>query len=101
MKSNKIGRNDVCHCGSGLKWKKCCMNKKNKSINIADLKPGQSLNSDEIDAINSLFNPGHELCERCGSEVIGSGPTTYMDVDMPSELHWFCMGCQGELFGID
>ncbi|RDK82540.1 SEC-C metal-binding domain-containing protein [Marinirhabdus gelatinilytica] len=24
----KIGRNDKCHCGSGLKYKKCCINKK-------------------------------------------------------------------------
>jgi hypothetical protein len=23
---NKIGRNDLCHCGSGKKYKKCCMN---------------------------------------------------------------------------
>lgn len=23
----KIGRNDLCHCGSGKKYKKCCMNK--------------------------------------------------------------------------
>ena len=23
----KIGRNDPCYCGSGLKYKKCCMNK--------------------------------------------------------------------------
>ncbi|OBR68900.1 hypothetical protein A7K91_25800 [Paenibacillus oryzae] len=23
----KLGRNDVCHCGSGLKYKKCCLNK--------------------------------------------------------------------------
>ena len=22
---NKIGRNDPCPCGSGLKYKKCCM----------------------------------------------------------------------------
>lgn len=26
--SPKIGRNEVCPCGSGLKYKKCCMNKK-------------------------------------------------------------------------
>ena len=25
--SKKIGRNDKCPCGSGLKYKKCCMNK--------------------------------------------------------------------------
>ncbi|MCH9756023.1 MAG: UPF0149 family protein [Gammaproteobacteria bacterium] len=23
--SNKLGRNDPCHCGSGLKYKKCCL----------------------------------------------------------------------------
>ena len=22
-----IGRNDPCHCGSGIKYKKCCMGK--------------------------------------------------------------------------
>lgn len=27
--SNKIGRNEKCPCGSGLKYKKCCMNKQN------------------------------------------------------------------------
>ena len=24
----KIGRNDPCYCGSGKKYKKCCLNKK-------------------------------------------------------------------------
>jgi uncharacterized protein YecA (UPF0149 family) len=23
----KLGRNDPCHCGSGKKFKKCCLNK--------------------------------------------------------------------------
>ncbi|MFA9615105.1 MAG: SEC-C metal-binding domain-containing protein [Deltaproteobacteria bacterium] len=23
----KVGRNDPCPCGSGMKFKKCCMNK--------------------------------------------------------------------------
>ncbi|MDD4188057.1 MAG: SEC-C metal-binding domain-containing protein [Bacilli bacterium] len=26
--NNKIGRNDPCHCGSGKKYKKCCLNEK-------------------------------------------------------------------------
>jgi len=26
----KIGRNELCPCGSGKKYKKCCLNKKNK-----------------------------------------------------------------------
>ena len=25
--SNKIGRNELCPCGSGLKYKKCCIDK--------------------------------------------------------------------------
>jgi len=29
--SSKIGRNDPCPCGSGLKYKKCCMGKKEMS----------------------------------------------------------------------
>ena len=27
IKEYKIGRNDTCPCGSGLKFKKCCINK--------------------------------------------------------------------------
>ncbi|MBS4537120.1 SEC-C domain-containing protein [Clostridium sp. D2Q-11] len=27
VKENKIGRNDPCPCGSGKKYKKCCLNK--------------------------------------------------------------------------
>ncbi len=29
-KTVKIGRNDPCHCGSGLKYKKCCLGKNGK-----------------------------------------------------------------------
>lgn len=32
----KIGRNDLCPCGSGLKYKKCCMNK--EKMDQSDLK---------------------------------------------------------------
>ena len=27
MSTTKIGRNDMCPCGSGLKYKKCCLRK--------------------------------------------------------------------------
>jgi len=27
MNKTKIGRNDICNCGSNLKYKKCCLNK--------------------------------------------------------------------------
>jgi uncharacterized protein YecA (UPF0149 family) len=34
MVSKKIGRNELCPCGSGKKYKKCCMGKKDKLIEI-------------------------------------------------------------------
>jgi len=29
--ANTIGRNDVCHCGSGKKYKNCCLKKDDSS----------------------------------------------------------------------
>lgn len=43
-KTKEIGRNDLCYCGSGKKYKKCCMNKKEISITTpADLYIEKSL----------------------------------------------------------
>ena len=38
MTDNKTGRNDPCYCGSGRKYKKCCLEKdeRNKSQNFVD-----------------------------------------------------------------
>ena len=30
--ANTIGRNDSCHCGSGSKYKNCCLKKDNTSV---------------------------------------------------------------------
>jgi hypothetical protein len=30
--SSSIGRNDSCHCGSGNKYKNCCLKKDNSSM---------------------------------------------------------------------
>jgi len=43
--SEKIGRNDPCPCGSGLKYKKCCLNKTGAS------NPG----SDYIATVHPVF----------------------------------------------
>lgn len=34
LSKDKISRNDLCPCGSGLKFKKCCRLKNEKGINI-------------------------------------------------------------------
>ena len=31
----KLGRNDVCHCGSGNKYKKCCLPKDDQATSAA------------------------------------------------------------------
>lgn len=40
----KVERNQPCHCGSGLKYKKCCESKKNR-ISATVLQPSQELPS--------------------------------------------------------
>lgn len=37
---NKIGRNDPCFCGSGKKYKKCCIDKPSPAL-LADFELGQ------------------------------------------------------------
>ncbi|MHA6482170.1 SEC-C metal-binding domain-containing protein [Paenibacillus sp. strain BS8-2] len=47
----KIGRNDPCHCGSGLKYKKCCLSK-DEATNVIGLTATQPLSlEDKIDRI--------------------------------------------------
>jgi len=37
-KSVKVGRNDPCPCGSGKKYKKCCLGKNGKeTLDLEDL----------------------------------------------------------------
>jgi hypothetical protein len=40
----KLGRNDICYCGSGKKYKRCCMDK-NHFKELVDKKPMMSQNS--------------------------------------------------------
>ena len=39
----KIGRNDLCHCGSGKKFKKCCANVPPKKMDLGDIPHGARL----------------------------------------------------------
>lgn len=50
----KLGRNDPCSCGSGKKYKNCCLGK-------AEFKPSYASSaptSDEINLLGALFNTG-------------------------------------------
>ncbi|CAH1195197.1 hypothetical protein PAECIP111893_00636 [Paenibacillus plantiphilus] len=54
----KLGRNDACHCGSGLKYKKCCLNKDAEDnvtrITQPDPKPPANLIDDVLTWPNIL-----------------------------------------------
>jgi hypothetical protein len=54
----KIGRNDLCHCNSGRKYKKCCenqnMNKKNPKNNNYSL--GQLVSSEIINDFREVLH---------------------------------------------
>jgi tetratricopeptide (TPR) repeat protein len=48
----KLGRNDLCHCGSGNKYKRCCM-EKDETNNITRISPKAT---SELDSIPELIN---------------------------------------------
>lgn len=63
--SNKVGRNDSCSCGSGKKYKKCCMhNDNNKQQNY-----GQSLLGEEgVNVVGKGNQPSLEELKRMTTE---------------------------------
>jgi hypothetical protein len=58
----KIGRNDPCHCGSGKKYKKCCLDKKIVPLDVR-LMPYEQYEKPEphIDFVKSLVHQGYRM----------------------------------------
>lgn len=63
MADSKNERNDPCYCGSGLKYKKCCLEKKQFVKNHPDLK----MIRNELDLTNFKMSP--ELKKQIASLV--------------------------------
>jgi uncharacterized protein YchJ len=42
---SKLSRNDLCPCGSGLKYKKCCLNKKGIAKHKVNVMPSGAVSS--------------------------------------------------------
>jgi len=53
----KVGRNDPCPCGSGKKYKKCCINKETNEIILNE-------NASSIGEMEPLYNRLPELAEK-------------------------------------
>jgi hypothetical protein len=61
-KKDKVGRNEPCPCGSGKKYKKCCLNKPKESVDTQDPSPKQiELSASEEQEIRSLLNQGKRV----------------------------------------
>jgi methionyl aminopeptidase len=77
MKTVKVGRNDLCPCGSGLKFKKCCLSKSEtetedfeatyvrkynirlkKAADIEGIRKAGRLVLDTLDLVESEIKPG-------------------------------------------
>jgi hypothetical protein len=55
---HKVGRNDLCPCGSGKKYKKCCeMKQKHKKLtaDVVSTSAPQSTATHETSKVSSLF----------------------------------------------
>ena len=42
METMRLGRNDVCRCGSGKKFKKCCLPRQSGAVPILRAPPGRT-----------------------------------------------------------
>lgn len=66
MSKNKIGRNDPCYCGSGIKYKNCCLKQSRGSTS--------TLSDSEIRAI------ANEIQQKCIAE--------HGDNENAAEIFW-------------
>jgi hypothetical protein len=78
----RIGRNDPCPCGSGKKFKKCCLGKPSEGLRIA-AKPGDSflvddvVDFDDADGPIQVYDP---LVEPDPVEWLATGEQRRMDI---------------------
>lgn len=61
----KIGRNDPCPCGSGQKYKRCCLPKDEEAASAA-LKAAAEARAAEAAQHAHDHDHGHHHCEHCG-----------------------------------
>ncbi len=99
----KLGRNDPCHCGSGKKYKHCCLDGAAKqSSDIADeLAQSIAMNPNlSMDEVNVLL--AHKMAERNNrplDQFCGLSPTQMMNwLHAPlSELSWVTINTPADL----
>jgi len=55
--AERLGRNDPCHCGSGRKYKQCCLDKDAAAVRAARAKSAEAAGAPAADAPASASPP--------------------------------------------
>ncbi|WP_292467252.1 SEC-C metal-binding domain-containing protein [Methanolobus sp.] len=74
-KPKKVGKNDPCPCGSGKKYKKCCIGKENLKIKeVAEFGTalGKNLLRDNVPILNSVVNAYEDINDQKEKEKLGA-----------------------------
>lgn len=83
--NNKIGRNELCHCGSGKKFKKCCIQATQVSaiLEISDFE-WRKLRQLEGIVIDKHLSP--YVARELSSDVAKSACAEFFPEDLPEEI---------------
>ncbi|MGW8287428.1 MAG: YecA family protein [Desulfobulbales bacterium] len=69
----KVGRNDPCPCGSGRKFKRCCLGKQQEaSINLSEVQQAQISLQNAINTIQKAASQGAQKVHELGVFVLFS-----------------------------
>jgi hypothetical protein len=69
----KIGRNDACPCGSGIKYKRCCLGKQQAvATNLTDVQKAQISLQNAINKIQQAASQGDQKVHELGVFVLFS-----------------------------
>lgn len=74
----KLGRNDPCHCGSGDKYKKCCLERDEEAHALEQQAGVESARDFDMQEVSDahLDTPG--TCTLCGAEVMDDATLAHL-----------------------
>lgn len=95
--NKKIGRNDPCPCGSGKKYKKCCIDKDLdtdlESLYLKQLEYTKKLNC--IERCNKIIEIGKNILEHEKKEIFITG--TYTNISLAYRVRYYLTNDIAEL----
>lgn len=77
----EIGRNDLCFCGSGKKYKKCCINKEGINIREEIIKKQEKIIEIKTDEKDKHEEKTGIKCRKCGGELKKVEMVEYEDIE--------------------